>query len=65
NLLTLIIHFFTLPIIQLGKWLSVNIAKINVFVFILDFLIEAPFKVVIQLIEDAVGYLKEKKEEIY
>jgi len=59
-----IFDFFYMPIVAVGKWLSNNISRINVFVFVLDFIIEAPFKVIIGIIEDWTKYLKERKEDL-
>jgi len=56
--------FFTLPVLQAGKWMSTRFAHINVFIFALDFIIEAPFKAFIKVIEDWMDYVHEKKEEI-
>ncbi|MEI7620066.1 MAG: hypothetical protein WCJ57_00665 [Candidatus Falkowbacteria bacterium] len=56
--------FFYMPIVAVGKFLSNNISRINVFIFILDFIIEAPFKVIVGVIEDWTKYLKEKKEDL-
>ena len=59
-----IFDFFYMPIVAVGKWLSNNISRINIFIFILDFIIEAPFKVIVGVIEDWTKYLKERKEDI-
>jgi hypothetical protein len=56
--------FFTIPVLHAGKWMSTRFAKINVFIFVLDFVIEAPFKAFIKIIEDWMNYVHEKKEEI-
>ncbi len=56
---------FSLPIIQMGRWLSTKMSKINIFVFVFDFIIEAPFKTFVEIFEDWIGFMKEKKEEIY
>jgi hypothetical protein len=65
-------HFFalvwdliTLPVISLGQWLSIKFQSINIFVFVLDFIIEAPFKVILQALDTFTHYVKEKKDEIY
>ena len=60
-----LLNLFTLPILRVGQWLSAKVPKINIFIFILDFIIEAPFKIFIEVIEDWITYQKEKKEEIY
>jgi hypothetical protein len=59
------IDFFSIPIIRAGRWLSVNFSKINVFVFVLDVIIEAPFKLIVEVFEDWFSYIREKREEIY
>ncbi|MDZ4221239.1 MAG: hypothetical protein U1C18_00005, partial [Patescibacteria group bacterium] len=56
--------FFTLPVLHAGKWMSQRFANINVFIFVLDFVIEAPFKSFIKVIEEWMNYVYEKKEEI-
>ena len=65
NLLSVAIDFFAIPIVRAGRWLSVNFSKINVFVFVLDIIIEAPFKLIIDVFEDWFAYMREKREEIY
>jgi hypothetical protein len=48
----------------MGRFLSLNFSKINIFVFILDFLIEAPLKIILQGIEEWLAFFKEKKEDL-
>lgn len=64
NLFNLLIDFFTLPIIRVGKFFSLNFAKINIFVYILDFAIETPFKMLVELLEKTLSFIREKREEI-
>ncbi|NCF75161.1 MAG: hypothetical protein GWO87_01585 [Xanthomonadaceae bacterium] len=64
NILSFIAEFFYIPIISTGKWLSNKFSQINVFVFILDFIIEAPFKVFVSITEEWTKYVKERKDEI-
>lgn len=64
NILTFITDFFYVPIVATGKWLSEKFSKINIFVFILDFIIEAPFKIFVEIAEEWTKYVKERKEEI-
>lgn len=56
--------FFTLPILRAGRWISMRAPRINIFLFFLDFIVEAPFKMAIQIIEGWLAFMKEKKEEI-
>lgn len=65
NLFTFLKDFFSLPILHFGRWLSNNLSKINFFVILFDFVIEAPFKVLISIIEEWTSYVEEKKEELY
>lgn len=64
GLIASLIDFFTLPIIDLGRQIALHASQVNVFLFILDALIEAPFKVLLGLIEEWFSYLREKKEEL-
>lgn len=64
SVLGLLTDFFYMPVIAVGKYLSEKFARINIFVFILDFIIEAPFKVVVEIAEEWTKYVKERKDEI-
>jgi len=65
NFLFLLLNLFSLPFLKVGQFVSEKISKINIFVFIFDFIIEAPFQVFLEVIEDWFAFLKQKKEEIY
>lgn len=64
NLLNFLVDLFYMPIISIGRWLSGNISKINIFIFIFDFIIEAPFKVLVEIAEDWTRYVKERKDKM-
>ncbi len=53
-----------LPFVRLGKWMSVNFSRVNIFLFIFDVFIEAPFKVFVRFVQDWAGFIRRKKEEI-
>ena len=55
---------FFLPIVRVGRWLSMRAPKVNILLFFFDFIIEAPFKAAIKLIEGWLAFLREKKDEI-
>jgi hypothetical protein len=61
----ILIDFFTLPIVRVGHWLSLKAPKVNVFVFILDVIIEAPFKSIVHVSEQWLDYIREKKDDLY
>lgn len=65
NVISILFDFFTLPIVHAGRWISLKSSKINIFVFILDFIIEAPYKMIVEVFDDLVSFIREKKEEIY
>ncbi len=64
NLFNFVVSSFTLPIIRVGRFFSNNFSKINIFLFILDFLIETPFKMLVEFLEKTVSFIREKREEI-
>ncbi len=64
NIITFLVDFFYVPVVSAGKWLSEKFSRINIFVFILDFIIEAPFKIFVEIAEEWTKYVKERKEEI-
>lgn len=64
RLISTFIDFFTLPILRVGQWLSQAVSQLNVFVFLFDFLFEAPFKLFLNVLEDWLSFIKEKKEEL-
>ena len=47
--LTVIFTFLAIPVLRVGRWISVHSSKINVFIFMLDFFIETPFKIFIRI----------------
>lgn len=64
NILSFFADFFYVPVIASGKWLSEKFSRINVFVFVLDFIIEAPFKLFVEIAEEWAKYVKERKEDV-
>lgn len=59
-----LIDFFTIPVLRVGRWISLRAPKVNILLFIFDFLIEAPFKSFLEILEELTSFLREKKEEI-
>lgn len=59
-----IVDFFFLPVLRVGHWLSGEIAKINIFIFLFDFVLEAPLKVIFEVAEEWIRFIRTKKEEI-
>ncbi|MBI5037463.1 MAG: hypothetical protein HZC01_02040 [Candidatus Kerfeldbacteria bacterium] len=65
NSLNIIFDFFALPVLRVGRWISRKTSKVNVFMFIMDFIIEAPFKLLVETTEDWVSFQEQKKEETF
>jgi hypothetical protein len=64
NLLNFLMDFFFVPIAMVGRWLSEKVSRVNVFVFVMDFILEAPFKVLVEIAEQWTRYVRERKEDI-
>ena len=64
NIGTFLIDLFYMPIILVGRWLSNNMSRINIFIFIFDFIIEAPFKVIVNIVEDWTKYVRERRDNM-
>ena len=64
GLLTPIIDFFFMPIARVGQYLTAGISQINIFLFILDFIIEAPFKGLVAFFDQWFFFLHSKREEM-
>ena len=59
-----LIDFFFMPILSLGKLFTEGVSRLNFFILIFDFIIEAPFKLIIEVIEEWISYVRQRKEEI-
>lgn len=64
SLLSVFVDFLSLPILRAGQWLSRSISRINVFLFVFDFIFEAPFKLFLTVLEEWFAFMKEKKDEL-
>lgn len=58
------VDFFFIPILSLGKFFSNEISKLNFFIVIFDYLIEAPFKFIFEIVEEWIAFVRARKEEI-
>jgi hypothetical protein len=64
NILTFLWSFISVPVVSTGKWLSGKFQRLNFIAFFLDFIIEAPFKVLVAVAEEWTKYLKERRDSI-
>lgn len=60
-----VLDFFLLPVTQVGKWLSGQLSRYNVLVLLLNVLIETPFQIFVEFIDQLRSFWKEKKEQIH
>lgn len=65
GLISFVTDLFSIPILQMGQWLSTKLSNINIFVFILDFIIEAPFKTFVEIFEGWIYFIREEREKIH
>lgn len=64
SFVSMVIDFFSIPVLRVGQYVSEKTPKINLFLFVLDFIIEAPLKIFVEVAEDWTSYQREKKEQI-
>jgi len=64
RLTTMILDFFSLPVLRAGRWLSETFSRFNLFIFFFDFIVEAPFKIFLNVLEEWSAFMKEKKEQL-
>lgn len=64
GIISAIADFLSLPVLRAGQWLSRSVSRINIFLFIFDFLFEAPFKMFLTVLEEWFAFMKEKREEL-
>jgi len=62
--LTPFIDFLFLPFVWVGRKLTEGVSRINIILFLFDFVIEAPFKVIVGFFEQWFYYLHTKREDL-
>ncbi|MBI5470154.1 hypothetical protein HY968_02420 [Candidatus Kaiserbacteria bacterium] len=62
---SLIVNVLAVPVVRAGRWLSRTFSTINVFVLIMDFIIESPFRLLLNFSHQFIVYLREKADEVY
>ncbi len=59
-----LLTFLSLPVLEFGRWLATHISQLNVALFFMDRILEAPFKILIDIVEEWFTFVRERKEEI-
>ncbi|MFO0764432.1 MAG: hypothetical protein U0487_00060 [Patescibacteria group bacterium] len=61
---SLVVDFFSLPVLKVGRFLSETVSRFNLLVFFFDVVLEAPFKIFLQALEEWFYFMKEKKDQL-
>lgn len=61
---TLLFDFFFMPFIQVGRKLTSAVSQLNIFLFIFDYIIEAPFKGIVAFFEQWLLFLRSQREKL-
>lgn len=64
NVRSVFFNFFFLPVIQVGRRLTMAISQINIILFIFDFIIETPFKGIFAFFEQWFLFLRTQREKL-
>ena len=59
-----LIDFMFIPVVRVGRYLTTGISQINIFIYILDYVIEMPFKGISAFLEQWFYFLQAKREEL-
>lgn len=59
-----LVDFFFMPFIQVGRRLTLAISQINIILFIFDFIIETPFKGIFAFFEQWLLFLRTQREKL-
>jgi len=64
GLLGAIIDFVYTPFIRIGQWLSDKYSRFNLFNNLLDIFLEMPFKSILRIFEQWVGFIRQKRDDL-
>lgn len=64
TLVTPFIDFFFMPVVQVGRRLTQSISQINILLFIFDFFIDTPFKVMFAFFEQWFHFMHSKRDDL-
>jgi hypothetical protein len=64
NVLTFIFDLFTMPFVTAGRWVIDGLSRFNPIVILINLLIELPFQMFVEFVENFHGFVRQKKEDI-
>lgn len=62
--LRFLIHLARLPLVRTGRFISQKLARINIFILILDGIIETPFKILLGSFDQFVSFVKDTRRDL-
>lgn len=62
--MSFIFDLLAMPFITIGKWILGVLSKFNPIVILANLIIEVPFQILVEFLENFRGFIKSKKEEI-
>lgn len=61
---SMLFDFFFMPFIQVGQRLTLAVSQINIILFVIDFIIETPFKGIVAFLEQWLLFLRTQREKL-
>lgn len=59
-----VVYLFFVPVLTIGKRIAGELYKLRAFIVLVDFFVEAPFKLLIEVFDEWSRYLKRRKDEL-
>ncbi|KXK08113.1 MAG: hypothetical protein UZ21_OP11001000714 [Microgenomates bacterium OLB22] len=59
-----VLDTLALPLLSFGKLLSSELSRFNILILFFDVVLEAPFKLIVEVVEEWIRFTKGRREEI-
>jgi hypothetical protein len=64
KVLTFVLDVFAIPFITIGTWIISGLSRFNVFVMAVDLLVDMPFHIFVEFVENVSDFIRGRKEAI-
>lgn len=64
NVLSILFYFAFMPFVLLGKRLTMSFSKVNIFLFLFDFIIETPFKTIFGFFDQWFTFMRSQRVKL-
>jgi len=64
NVLTFLFDLLSMPFVTVGRWVIDGLARFNPIVIFINLLIELPFQMFVEFLENFNGFVRQKKEDV-